>query len=146
MHARLEFQLRVGALADDARDDLAIAAVLAGIRAQDLDGPTPALRIAAVHPKQVPGEDRGLVPARAGTHLEKQIRIVVRILRHEMHQEPPLEIGAPRDELLVLVVGERAQLRIAGFAQLLGRRDLALELAICREVARDLVEPRIFLR
>ena len=65
----------------DARDDLAIAAVLAGIRAQDLDAPALALRVAAVHPEQVAREDRGLVAAGARADLEEQVRVVVGVFR-----------------------------------------------------------------
>ena len=146
MDAGLELQLRVRALARDARDDLAIAAVLAGIRAQDLDAPALALGVAAVHAEQIAGEDRGFVAARAGAHLEEQVRVVVGILRHEMQEQLPLERGEPPGELLVLVLGERAHVGIGARAQLRGRGEIPLELAMEVEVARDLVEARVLLR
>ena len=98
MHAGLELELRVRAFARDARDDLAVAAVLAGIRAQDLHAPALPLGVAAVHPVQIAREDRGLVPARARADLEEQIRVVVGVLRHEVHEQRLLARVALRDE------------------------------------------------
>ena len=58
----------------------------------------------------------------------------------------PLERGEPPGELLVLVLGERAHLGIGARAQLRGGGDVALELSMDAEIARDLVEARVFLR
>ena len=146
MHAGFEFELRVRALARDARDDFAIAAVLALVGAQYLDTPALPLGVAAVHAKQIAGEDRGFVAARAGAHLEEQVRIVVGILRHEMQQQLPFEGRAAPDELLVLVLGERAHVGIGARTQFRGSRDIALELAVKVEIPRHRVEPRVLLR
>ncbi len=53
---------------------------------------------------------------------------------------------AARDELVMLVLGELAQLGVVAVAQLVGRRDVGLELAVRVEFSRDLGEARVFLR
>src|SRR4029079_4391738 len=146
VHAGLELELRIGASARDARDDLAIAAVLAGIRAQDLDAPALALRVAAVHPEQVAREDRGLVAAGARADLEEQVRVVVGVFRHEMAEQRLLARVAARAELAMLVFRELAELGVVALAQLLGRRDIGFELPVALEVLRDLGEARVLLR
>ena len=76
-----EFQFRVCALADDARDDFLVAAVLALVAVQNLEFPVLRFGIAAVHAKQIAGEDRRFVAAGAGAYLEKHIGAVVGIAR-----------------------------------------------------------------
>jgi hypothetical protein len=144
--AGLELQFRISALTGDTRDHLAITAVLSWIRAQDLDCPALPLGVAAIHPEQVAGEDRGFVAARPGTHFEEQVRVVVGIDRHEMHEQLVLESGEPPGELLVLVLGERAHVGIGARSQLSSSGNIALELAMKIEVAGDLVEARVLFR
>ena len=57
--------------------------MLAGTLAQDLDFPALRFRIARIHAEQIAGEDRRLVAAGAGAHLEEDVAVVVRILRNE---------------------------------------------------------------
>src|ERR1700709_2506983 len=83
MRARLEFEQRECAASNDAADDFLVTAMFAGTFAQDLDSPALGLGIARVHAKQVTREDGGLIAARAGTYLEKDIAVIVRILRHD---------------------------------------------------------------
>ena len=83
VRAGLELELRIGAAADDAADDLAVAAVLAGALAEHLDAPALALGVARVHPEQVAGEDRGLVAAGAGADLEEDVALVARVRRDQ---------------------------------------------------------------
>src|SRR5690606_17694709 len=74
MHAGLELEPRVRALADDPADDLLVSAVLAFARAQHLDAPALVLGVSAVHPKEIAGEKRRLVAAGPGADLEEQVR------------------------------------------------------------------------
>src|SRR5690606_21207765 len=87
MNAGLELEPRVRASADDPADDLLVPAVLAFARAQHFDPPALRLGVSAVHAEEIAGEERGLVAAGAGPNLEEEIRVVVRILRHEVHRK-----------------------------------------------------------
>src|SRR5262249_21415611 len=78
--ARFELEPRVGALSDDARDDLLVAAELGRALGDDLDLPALALGIAGVHAEDLAGEERRLVAARARSHLEEDVALVVRVL------------------------------------------------------------------
>src|SRR4051812_8877629 len=81
--ARLEFQPGIGALADKAGDDFLVAADLREALGNDFDLPALALCVTRVHAKEVAREERRLVAARAGAHLDEHIAIVVRILRQK---------------------------------------------------------------
>src|SRR5881227_3453289 len=71
--------------ADDAADDLLVAAVLARAFAEHLHRESPAFRVARVHAVQVTGEDRRLIAPGTGAHLEEDVPVIARILRQ---QEP----------------------------------------------------------
>ena len=60
-----------------------LPAVLAFARRQDLDLPAHRLGILRVHAKQVAGEDRGFVAARARTNLEVNVAVVVGVRRDQ---------------------------------------------------------------
>src|SRR5258706_9342219 len=112
--AGLELELRVGAMPDDARDDLLVASGLAQALRNDLDLPAVALGEARVHAEEVAREDRALVAAGSGADLEEEIALVVRIARHEHALQLRLEARealAPRADL---VLGESAGLRVLG--------------------------------
>src|SRR5271156_2917540 len=81
--ARLELQQRVGAATDDAADDFLVAAVLAGTLGEHLHLPALRFGVTGIHAKQIAREQRGLVAAGACAHLQKNIAVVVWILRHE---------------------------------------------------------------
>ncbi len=81
VRAGLEFELRVGAIADNAGDDLLVTPVFALARVQHFELPAARFGETAVHAKQVTGKDCGLVAAGAGANLEKHVGIVVRIFR-----------------------------------------------------------------
>ena len=87
VRAGLELEPRVRALADDAADDLLVAAVLAGALAQHLDSPALPFGVARVHAEQVAREDRGLVAAGAGADLEEDVAVVARVLRDQQLRE-----------------------------------------------------------
>src|SRR5690606_27214413 len=139
-------ELCIRALAGDAADDFLVAAVLALMRGQHLDAPAVLLRVARVHPEEVAGEQGRLVAAGPRADLEEQIRVVVRVLRHEMERElalAGLALLAKRGRLLL---AELAHLRILAARKLLGGGELLLELAVSREVAGDGLEPRVLPR
>ena len=96
MASGLELELRIGALAGDAQDHLLVAAQLGRRRRDDLDRPAIAFRVARVHPAEIAGEQCRLVAARAGADFEKDVAVVVRILR----QQHLLEVGCERCHLL----------------------------------------------
>src|SRR5690606_36463494 len=128
---------RVSALADDAADDLLVAAVLAFVRGKHLDAPAVRLRVAAVHPEQVACEESRLVAARARADLEEQVRVVVRILRHEVQSELALLRVALLAQRGGLLLAERPQLLVVAAGKLLGRGEILLELPIRGEIAGD---------
>ena len=101
--------------------------MLAGALAQHLDGEALGLGIARVHAVQVAGEDRGLVAAGAGAHLEEDVLVVARILRQQ--QQPQRFFF--REQILLqaadLLVAELAHAGIGIGLQLARRREFALE-------------------
>ena len=104
MAAGFELELRVRALPGDARDHLLVAAQLRGALGDQLDLPALALGVARVHAEQVAGEERRLVAAGAGAHLEEQVAVVVRVARQqrllqlglELLHRAPAPTSAPR--------------------------------------------------
>jgi hypothetical protein len=90
--ARFELELGIRAEADDARDDLLVPAEVRGVLGDHLDLPAVAFREARVHAEQIAGENRRLVAARAGADLEKDVALVVRVLR----QQHFLQVGFER--------------------------------------------------
>src|SRR5206468_6340688 len=79
MAARLELELRVGALAYDAHDHFLEAAELGLRRRHDLDLPAVAFGVTRVHPEEIAGKERRLVSPGAGTNFEEDVAIVVRV-------------------------------------------------------------------
>src|SRR5688500_2035998 len=84
MHARLELELAVRALTDDAEDDLLEAALLRVALRQDLDLPAMTLGVARVHPVEIEREERCLFSTFAGADLDDDVLLVERIARHEL--------------------------------------------------------------
>ena len=77
--------------------------------------------------EEVTAKDKALREAQSRVNdLEKQIRVVMRVLRHQVHEQLPLERGEPPAELLVLVLCERAHVGIGARAQLGRGGDVAL--------------------
>src|SRR5690606_4976157 len=107
------------------------------------DGPALLFGVAAVHPEQIAREERRLVAARARADLEEQVRVVVRILRHEMQRQLALPLLAPLPQRRGLLLAERAQLAIGTRRELLGGGEILLELPVRRKVARDGLEASV---
>ena len=81
MRSRFEFQPGVDAAACDSADDLLVTTVFAISRRQDFHLPAHRLGVARVHAEQVARENRGFVAARAGTDLQVDVAVVVRVRR-----------------------------------------------------------------
>ena len=119
MDARLELQPRIRRVAAQLRDDLLETARARLRGGEDLDLPAPPLGIAGVHAIQVGGKQRCLVAARAGSHLDDDVPVVVRVTRDKLEtqllDELRLACGEARDllaghgpHLLVGIVGDGA--------------------------------------
>ena len=104
VHAALELQQAVRRLARLGRalglhrdgDGLVAAEVgLGGV--EDLDLPAPLLGVPGVHAQQVAGEQRRLLAALAGLHLEDRVLVVGRVARHQQAAAaaPRPRAGAP---------------------------------------------------
>ena len=146
MRARLETQPRVGALADDAADHLAVAAVLARILGDEFDGPAVALGVARVHAQKVAREDRRLVAAGTRTDLEEDVALIVRVLRHEQFAQCGFVGGDCAFEAARFLIAESAQLGIRVGGELACRGELALEREVCAVARRERFEARVLHR
>ena len=63
----------------DEEDDVLEAADPGGAGVHHLDLPAVGLRVLGVHPREVRGEERGLVAAGAGPDLDEDVLVVVRV-------------------------------------------------------------------
>src|SRR5947209_3781435 len=101
--AGLEFELGVGALPDDARDDLLVPAGVARRLRYHLHLPALAFRVARIHAEEVAREERRLVSAGPGADLEEDVALIVGVPR----QEQLLQLRFERDEPLAARSEER---------------------------------------
>ena len=81
MAAGFEFQFRISAVADDARDDLAVTTEVRRAFRNDLHLPALALGVTRVHAEQFRRKQRGLVAAGTGTHFKKDVAFIIGIPR-----------------------------------------------------------------
>ena len=84
MRAGFEFQHRVCALSDDARDDLLVAAHLAGTFSDHFHLPALALGETRVHAEQVAGKQRSLVAAGSGAYFQEHAALVVGVFGQQL--------------------------------------------------------------
>jgi len=137
--SRLELELGVGTLPDDARDDFLEAAHVARAFRNQLELPFVAFGVARIHAKQVAREQCGLVAAGPGAYFEEHVALVVGIARQKGALQLFFERVHSRSRRLRFVVGERFRLRIG--EHLLRRLKIALSLfpiAIEHHDRRDL--------
>ena len=94
VHAALELEqperrpARLGRALGLHRDGDRLVAAQVGLGGvEDLDLPALGLGVAGVHPQQVAGEQRGLLAALAGLHLEDRVLVVGGVARHEQPAE-----------------------------------------------------------
>ena len=130
MRARLELEVRERASADDAADDFLVAAVLAGALRQHFDAPALHVGIARIHAKQIAGENRRLIAARARAHFQVDVAVVARILRQQQLRELFFLALQPRVETGQLFAAELAQLVVCAFRHFLRAKS-------ARRAARD---------
>ena len=95
---------------------------------------------------RIAGEDRRLVAAGAGAHLEEYVALVTRILR----QQEPAQLGLLGAELSVqlrdLLIPQRAQLRVGIHLQLAGRGQVTFQPLIAGKALRERLQPRVLHR
>src|SRR3990172_3649493 len=100
--AALELQPAPRAAPLDEEDDLLVAAHAGHVGVHDLDLPALALGVLRVHAREVGGEQRGLVAARARPDLDEDVLVVVRVAREQETLELLLELRLAPGELLDL--------------------------------------------
>ncbi len=122
VHAALELQAAEHPVAGDRGDDLLVAAHLAFRDAVDLDLPAPPLGVALVHAEQIAGEQRRLVPAGAGAHLQDDRGVLVLVAGRQQQGHVALEIGQAGVQPPQLLGGEGGHVGVvrAGHLRQLG--------------------------
>src|SRR4249920_2662154 len=83
MGTRFELEPGKRATPDDAADDFLVAAMLAGIFAQDFHAPALGFGVARVHAKQVASEECRLISTGPGAHFEEDVVVITRIFRDQ---------------------------------------------------------------
>src|SRR6185312_10812100 len=105
-----------------------VAAEVARRLRHELDLEAVALGVAYVHPQEVSGEQRRLLAAGPGAHLDEHVACVVLVLRQERGGELARQRVDACARRGALVVGELAQRRVA--RQLVGGGEVGLGLAV----------------
>ncbi len=127
VHAALELQPPEDAVAADRGDDLLVAAHLAFALALHLDLPAVGRRVALVHAEEIAGEDRRLVAAGAGAHLEDRRGVLVGVARRQQQGERVLQRRLGLGKLGQLVACELGHLGVVAGAERLQLGALALQ-------------------
>src|SRR5262245_11207437 len=105
VHAALELEAAVGALALHECDHLFQATDPRRARRQHLDPPPMPLRVPGVHPEELGREEAGLVAAGSGADLEHRVALVVGIARQQQRLQALVEGGELRFQLRQLAPG-----------------------------------------
>ena len=114
MHAGFELEPREHALAGDVGDDLLVAAGRGFARRKDVDLPAMLVGVALIHAEEIAGEERRLLAAGAGAHLEDRALLVGGILGQQLHLELVLELLDLLVEGTDLFFGERRHVLFRG--------------------------------
>src|SRR5699024_1494752 len=112
--AGFEFEMRVGAAADHARDNLAETAVLAVAGGNDFHAPAAIFAVLAIHAKQVAGKQCRFVAAGAGANFQKQIGVIVWVLGKQMFAQYSFEFFEPIVGAFQFGIGHVTQFRLVG--------------------------------
>ena len=72
-----------------------------------------ALGVLRVHPRQVGGEERGLVPTRARTDLDEDVLVVARVAGDQHRPQTLFEVPLAPAQLLELESRQLDEIRIA---------------------------------
>jgi hypothetical protein len=145
--AAFVFQPGPDALASDAHHGLLDPSDRREARVQDFEFPALVLGEARVHPEEVLGEERGLIPASPGPDLKDDIFLVVRVLREEQGPELGFEGLLPLPEDVDLPLGHFPELGV-GFGvgqEVPGLFDPLPDFLIFIEFADHRLELRPFL-
>ena len=94
--ARLEFEPRIDALADDAGDDFLVTTEVRFVGRDDFDLPALALGVARIHAEEITGKQRRLVAAGAGPDFEHDVLVVVGIFRQQEFLQVEFDLRQPR--------------------------------------------------
>ena len=138
-----ELQQRECTPADDAADDLLVAAVLARALAEHLHCESPAFRVARVHAVQVTGEHRRLIAPGTGAHLEEDVPVIARIPR----QQEPAQLALRGFELALhaphLLLPERAYAGVRIGPQVARRGQIAFQAVVAAKALRQRLQARV---
>src|SRR5207253_3037057 len=129
LHTGLELELRVRTSARYLEDDLFEATLFGLALREDLGLPAMALGVPRVHAVKIRPEERGLLPALAGTHLDDDVLLVEGIARHELRAQTFGEVIGLRREEGGLLAGEVAQVGVITIDELLRLSEPLLGLA-----------------
>jgi hypothetical protein len=139
MATRFEFQFRVHAEADDLGDDFLVPTHFALALRNQFDLPALTLGITEIHPEQIAGEQRGFVATGAGPYFQKDIPLVVGILRQQLSLQFVLEVEEPLFAFLHFRVDQLAHLGIADHGQRRGNILFTLDVGVVQlDRRRDL--------
>ena len=110
------FELEPGehAGAVDRRDRLLVAAKLGRAGGDQLEPPALRFGKALVHPKEVAGEQSGLVAAGAGADFEHRRAVVGRIARQQLHCQSALGVRQPVPNLFGFARGHFLEFGLSG--------------------------------
>ena len=139
VHAALVLEPAVGPFPLDQEDGLLHAADLGDAGVHYLNPEATAFRVARVHADKFGGEERGLVPAGAGSDLEKGVLFVPGVLRDQQLTGARFQLEPLGLQLLELFAG---QLLHAGLAARIAQHLLGLD-DVLEQGAELLVEPRL---
>ncbi len=112
MAAGFELEARIGALAADAGDHLAIATQFGLAGGNEVHLPALFFGVAAVHAQQIGGKQRRLVAAGAGTDFQKQVALVVGVAWQECRLQGALQALHLGREAWLLFFRQRPELGI----------------------------------
>ena len=115
VNAGFKLQLAEHAAPVDRGDDLLVAANLAIAGRQHFNLPSLLGGMALIHGKQVAGEQRGFISARAGADFQNDAGLVVLVFRQEKELQFALERGDALFELRALFLGQLGHVLVATF-------------------------------
>src|SRR6185437_45722 len=144
--AGFELQARERPAAGDPADDLLVATVLAGALAQHLERKALRFGVAAVHAKEVAGEEGSLIASRPGTYLEKEALVVARVLGKKERAQLRLRSIEPRLQPPHFFCPERAHAGVGVRKHLPRGHQVPLELVVMPQPLGQGLEPRVFHR
>ena len=139
MHAALVLEPAVGPFPLDQEDGFLHAADLGEVGVHDLDPEATPLGVARVHANECGGEERGLIPAGAGSDLEKGVLLVPGVLGGQQLPGARFQLDPLGLQFLELFAG---QVLDAGLAARIAQHLLGLD-DMLEQSAELLVELRL---